>query len=308
MQQMRVIGVWWLTCLLWSSTYLFIKLGLAEIPPFSFAWLRLLLALSVLIPVTVRQGRFAGVGTREAAPIFFAGLLLLGVNYALLYWGSQFIPSGLVAILQSATPVFALLFGRLFRFEEVTRRKVAALAAGCAGVALIFHSEVLAFGSATFGGSIAVLGSAACIAFAYVWVKGKNSGLHPTAVTTIQCAAGLLLLAPVGLALEGSPLNASWSIKSASALMYLAFCGSVVAFWLNYWLLYRMDASAMLMMGVAEVPLAVALGAIVFGERLPPGTFVGAACVLAGVLLTAPGRSASVPGGRDADVVPSKLR
>jgi drug/metabolite transporter (DMT)-like permease len=71
--------------------------------------------------------------------------------------------------------------------------------------------------------------------------------------------------------------------------MYLAFCGSVVAFWLNYWLLYRMDASAMLMMGIAEVPIAVALGALVFGERLPPGTFLGAACVLAGVLLTAPG-------------------
>jgi drug/metabolite transporter (DMT)-like permease len=72
---MRVIGVWWLTCLLWSSTYLFIKLGLAEIPPLSFAWLRLLLALSVLIPLTVRQGRFTGISSREVAPVFCAGLL-----------------------------------------------------------------------------------------------------------------------------------------------------------------------------------------------------------------------------------------
>ena len=296
---MHVIGVWWVTCLLWSSTFLFIKLGLAETPPLSFAWLRLLLALSVLIPITVRQGRFTGIRKREAGPIFCAGLLLLGVNYALLYWGSQFIPSGLIAILQSATPVFALLFGRLFRSEEVTRRKVAAIAAGCAGVALIFHSEVSAPGSQAFAGSIAVLGSSACVAFAYVWVKGKGSRLHPTAVTTIQCAAGLLLLAPIALAIEGSPLNAPWSMKSLAALMYLAFCGSVVAFWLNYWLLYRMDASAMLMMGIAEVPIAVALGAIVFGERLPPGTFLGAACVLAGVLLTAPGSDKqSAPANR----------
>lgn len=298
---MRIIGVWWITCLLWSSTFLFIKLGLAEAPPLSFAWLRLLLALSVLVPITVRQGRFTGIGKREALPIFCAGLLLLGVNYALLYWGSQFIPSGLIAILQSATPVFALLFGRLFRSEEVTGRKVAAIAAGCAGVALIFHSEVSAPGSLAFAGSIAVLGSSACVAFAYVWVKGKNARLHPTAVTTIQCAAGMLLLAPIALTIEGSPLNAAWSTKSVVALMYLAFCGSVVAFWLNYWLLYQMDASAMLMMGIAEVPIAVALGAIVFGERLPPGTFIGAACVLVGVLLTAPGSERrSAPASRPA--------
>ena len=103
------------------------------------------------------------------------------------------------------------------------------------------------------------------------------------------------------MTIEGSPLNAAWSTKSVVALMYLAFCGSVVAFWLNYWLLYQMDASAMLMMGIAEVPIAVALGAIVFGERLPPGTFIGAACVLVGVLLTAPGSERrSAPASRPA--------
>ena len=59
----------------------------------------------------------------------------------------------------------------------------------------------------------------------------------------------------------------------------------MIAFWLNYWLLARMDTSAMLMMGLAEVPIAVVLGAIVLGERLPPGTLLGAACILLSVLL-----------------------
>ena len=59
----------------------------------------------------------------------------------------------------------------------------------------------------------------------------------------------------------------------------------MLAFWLNYWLLARMDTSAMLMMGVAEVPIAVCLGAVILGERLPPGTWLGAACIVASVLL-----------------------
>ena len=66
--------------------------------------------------------------------------------------------------------------------------------------------------------------------------------------------------------------------------MYLAVAASVIAFWLNYWLLARMDASAMLMMGVAEVPIAVLLGTVFLKERLPVGTFAGGACVLVAVV------------------------
>jgi drug/metabolite transporter (DMT)-like permease len=283
---MRTLLAWWIACLLWSSTYLFVKLGVGEIPPLSFAWVRLVSALAVLAPITLVRNGFSGLSQRDVARIFAAGVLLLGVNYGLLYWGTQSIPSGLVAILQSATPVFALVFGWGFGLEQVTPRKVLALAAGCAGVAVIFRSDASASGSGAFAGSIAVLGSSACIAFAYVWLKGRTGRVHPVTVTTIQCAAGALVLAPVGLITEGNPLNASWSAASIAALLYLAFCGSVVAFWLNYWLLSRMDASAMLMMGIAEVPIAVALGAAVFGERLPPGALAGAACVLVGVGLT----------------------
>ena len=90
-------------------------------------------------------------------------------------------------------------------------------------------------------------------------------------------------LACIGLAIEGIPNVSKWSLRAWGALAYLALAGSVLAFYLNYWLLQRMDASAMLMMGVAEVPIAIALGAWLLGERLPAGTLAGAAGVLAGV-------------------------
>jgi drug/metabolite transporter (DMT)-like permease len=76
-----------------------------------------------------------------------------------------------------------------------------------------------------------------------------------------------------------------------AAVMYLATCASVLAFWLNYWLLARMDASAMLMTGVAEVLPAIALGAVVLGERLPPSTLVGGLCVLARIVAGLTGSS-----------------
>ena len=282
---MRVVGAWWLACLLWSSTFLFIRAGVGDVPPLTFAWVRLALALCVLVPLTLGRRGYAGLAIDGVLRIAGAGVVLLGVNYGLIYWGSQFIPSGLVAILQSATPLFAMLMGRGFGSESVTARKVVALMAGCAGVALVVGADASAKGPDALAGSIAVLLSSACVAFAYVWLKRQQVGADPLTVTTIQCAAGTLLLAPVALVTEGSPLHSSWPASAILAVTYLAFGASVVAFWLNYWLLARMDASAMLMMGVAEVPIAVALGAVVFGERLPPGALVGAAFVLGAILL-----------------------
>jgi drug/metabolite transporter (DMT)-like permease len=281
----RIVTVWCTACLLWSSTYLFIRLGLTDVSPLTFAWVRLAIAASVLAPITIARRGFVGLTQRDVAHIMCAGVLLLGLNYGLVYWGAQFIPSGLVAILQSATPVLALALGWLLGSETVTMRKIVALAAGALGVALIFRSEAHASGMAALRGSLAVIGSSACIAFAYVWLKGYGRRLPPLTVTTLQCIAGAVPLAAIGLALEGSPAKAAWSATALAAVLYLALCGSVLAFWLNYWLLERMEASAMLMMGVAEVPIAVALGAAIFEERLPPGTLMGALCVLAGVIL-----------------------
>ncbi len=281
---LRIVVVWWIVCLLWSSTFLFIKLGLLHIPPFTFAWIRLAIAVSVLAPFVLVNRGWQGMTRRDGALLGASGLLLLGVNYGLLFWGTQFVPSGLVAILQSGTPVLALAFGWLLGSEAVTRRKLLSVVLGVAGVTIIFGAEASASGRAALIGSIAVFGGSMCVALAYVWLKTYGQHLPRTTVTALQSLAGLVPLACLGLAVEGVPQPAQWPPSAWAALLYLAVVASVLAFWLNYWLLERMDASAMLMMGVAEVPIAVALGTLVFSERLPSGTLLGGACVLAAVV------------------------
>jgi drug/metabolite transporter (DMT)-like permease len=224
------------------------------------------------------------------------GVMLLGVNYGLVFWGAQFVPSGLVAILLSGTPVLALAFGWLLGSEGVNARKLLALAIGVLGVAIIFGAEARASGRAALLGGAAVFGASVCVAFAYVWLKTHGHHVSPTAVTALQSLAGLLPLAGLGLLIEGPPTLARWSATAWVALLYLALIASVLAFWLNYWLLQRMDASAMLMMGVPEVPIAIALGGWVFGERLPAGTLLGGICVLIAIIAGLMGRPAAPRG------------
>jgi drug/metabolite transporter (DMT)-like permease len=279
----RVLVVWWLACLLWSSTWLFIRLGLQEIPPFTFAWMRLAIALAVLAPFTVRRAAWRSLQKRDLARIVAAGLLLLGVNYGLVFWGAQFIPSGLAAILQAMTPVLALGFGWLLGSETVSPLKVLGMIAGVAGIVAIFGAEANVSGPHAMLGGGAVLAGAACVAMSYVAVKVSRSGLGPLDITTIQIGAALVPLASVAWLGEGRPSWAQWSVTAWGALLYLAIGGSVIAFWMNYWLLRRMDASAMLTMGIAEVPIAVGLGAVVLDERMSAPTLAGSAVALLGV-------------------------
>ena len=297
----RVVAVWLAVCLLWSSTFAFIRLGLQDLPPFTFAWLRLAIAVAVLAPIAIAGGHWRSLSGRDVATVCGTGVLLLGVNYGLVFWGAQFVPSGLVAILLSGTPVLALAFGWFLGSEGVNARKLFALTVGILGVVVIFGAEARASGQAALLGGVAVFGASVCVAFAYVWLKTHGHHLSPTAVTALQSLAGLGPLAVLGLLIEGTPDVAQWPATVWAALLYLALIASVLAFWLNYWLLQRMDASAMLLMGVAEVPIAVALGALVFGERMPAGTLLGGTCVLAAVIvgLTSPAAPrASLPPSR----------
>jgi drug/metabolite transporter (DMT)-like permease len=282
---MRVGLVWWTACLLWSSTFLFIKLGLRDIPPLTFASLRLALAVAILAPWMLASGSWRRLRRQDLVALGLTGVLLLGVNYALIFWGAQHIASGLVAILQSATPVIALALGASLGLERVTPRKILGLLAGVGGVVLVVGADTVRAGGMTLGGSAAVLASSACVAFGYVWVDAIGSALPRITIVTLQSIAGLVPLAVAAAVIEGVPAPARWPATAWVSLVYLGIAASVVAFSLNYWLLRRMPASAMLMMGVAEVPIAVALGAVVFGERLPPGTLAGAAVVLLGVVL-----------------------
>jgi drug/metabolite transporter (DMT)-like permease len=208
------------------------------------------------------------------------------MNYGLVFWGAQFVPSGLVAILQAGTPVLALAlaFGWFLGSERVSARKVVALVAGLVGVMIIFGAEAPASGPAAITGAIAVFGGSVSVAFAYAWLKTHARHVPRSGVAALQSLAGLLPLAALGFLLEGPPEPTKWTTTGWMAVLYLGVVASVVAFWLNYWLLWHMDASAMLMMGVAEVPIAVGLGAIAFDERLPPGSVIGGTCVLVGVL------------------------
>jgi len=280
----QAIAVWWLACLLWSGGWLFIKIGVTEVPPVTFAAARLAVAALVLVPIVAMNGGWRTVSRSDLRPIAASGMLLLSVNYALVFWGAQFLPSSLTAVLQTMSPVFGLGLGLWLRRERFSWKRTAGIGTSIAGVAIITRAQFqLAPGAGA--GSLAVMLGALCAAWAYVIVKAQPVRLPPLVLVTGQtlCALPPLLLA--AYLVDGNPLAVRWTVRGIVALCYLGVVSSVLAFWLNYWLLRRVDATVVLASALVQPLIAALLGGLILGERPGPATVVGGLCVLSGAAL-----------------------
>src|SRR5438477_56388 len=136
---MKARIVWLILCCIWGSTWLFIKLGLADLPPITFAGIRFVIAFLILASLVIaRRARWPRTRA-EWILIAVSGALQFGLNYGLVFWGEQHISSGLAAVLQSTFPAFGLVIAHFYlAHERLTMVKVVGVLLGVLGVAVFY--------------------------------------------------------------------------------------------------------------------------------------------------------------------------
>jgi drug/metabolite transporter (DMT)-like permease len=279
--------VWLVLCLIWGTTWIAIKIGLDDLPPMSFAAIRFLLA-TVILFVIVRVQRIPLPKTsREWRLLLLTGTLQFAINYSLVFWAEQYITSGLAAVLQANITVFGLILAWLFLpNERITKEKVIAVGLGVAGVVVIFADQLRVQSKLAFWASVGVVISAYSASQASVLIKAKGGAMHPATLVLGQMICGLAPIVAYGLIVEGNPFAFHWSFKALAAVLYLAIVGTVVAFWLFYWLLSRVESTLAMMISVVTPLVAVFIGWIVLDEQLPPRTALGGALIISGIALS----------------------
>ena len=285
----QVVAIWWLACLLWSAGWLFIKIGVTDVPPVTFAAARLAVAALVLVPIVAVRREWRSLSRSDLWPIAASGVLLLSVNYVLVFWGARFLPSSLTAVLQTMSPVFGLVLGVWLRTERFSLGRTLGIVTSIAGVVIITRAQ-FQLGAGAGAGSLAIMLGALCAAVAYVIVKAQPLRLAPLVLVTWQTLCALPPLLIAAYLVEGNPLAVDWTARSLIALGYLGVVSSVLAFWLNYWLLRRVDATVVLASALVQPLIAALLGGLLLGERLGPAAVAGGVCVLtgAGLILKRP--------------------
>src|SRR3954463_8340969 len=140
---MQKIIVWLILCLIWGSTWIFIKLGLSDLPPITFASARFLLSAAIVFVIIRIQGIPLPRKVSEWRLLALTGVLQFGLNYGSVFWSEQYISSGLAAVLQAMITVFGLVLAWIFLpNERITARKIIAIIIGIAGVAIIFADQL----------------------------------------------------------------------------------------------------------------------------------------------------------------------
>jgi drug/metabolite transporter (DMT)-like permease len=273
-----------LLSLIWGSTWLFVKIGLAVLPPFTFAGLRFSAAAVLLWGIVWLRGSALPRTWPEWRMIIWVGLLGMSLNYGLIFWGGQYIPSGLSAVLQAMIPAFGLVLAHyVLPNEKITWRKALGVTTGIAGVALIFSAQFKLEGTMALAGSAALLTSALTVAISNIVVKAQGQALDPIVMAAAQMTVGVIPLLLIGALWEGNPLHFAWTRNLGLCLLYLVVIGSTLPFTLYYWLIRNLDVTKTMLISLVVPVIAVLLGMVTLGERLTWQIAVGTVLILAGV-------------------------
>jgi drug/metabolite transporter (DMT)-like permease len=212
------------------------------------------------------------------------GVLQFSLNYGLVFWGEQYISSGLAAVLQSSFPAFGLVIAHFYLPQErLTVGRAIGVLLGVCGIAVIFSDQLSIAGSMALLGSIALVLSALCGSYSNVLVKAYGSEIDPQVFAACQMIFGFVPLLAIGISTEGSPLHYRWTTMAVVSLLYLTVVGSVVAFALYYWLVRKMDVTNTMLIALVTPVVAVILGMMVLHERLNWRLLAGSACIISGI-------------------------
>ncbi len=272
----------------WGSTFLAIRIGVREVPPFLLAAMRFLVAGLVLYGWMIARGERSP-SRRQWMSAFLLALLIFVLDYGLLFWAEQRVPSGIAAVMMATIPVFmALSEIIILRTQRLTVRLALALLIGIGGVAVLMsHSLNLGGAPIDRAGAVAlIIGS---MSWSVASVLTRKLPLPPSKVMSsgAQMLAGGMLLALTAAAL-GEFRNFHPSTVSRGAwlsLLYLIVAGSIIAFTAYVWLIHHESPTKVGTYAYVNPVVAVLLGYFLGGEALGLRTILATLFVLISVVV-----------------------
>jgi drug/metabolite transporter (DMT)-like permease len=286
----------------WGSTFLAIRVGVREVPPFLLAAMRFLVAGLVLYGWMLARG-VRSPSRRQWASASLLAILIFVLDYGLLFWAEQRVPSGIAAVMMATIPVFmALSEIILLRTQRLTVRLALALLIGIGGVAvLVSRSLNLA------GAPIDMAGAVALIVASVSWSAASAlTRKLPLPASKVMSSGAQMLAGGVLLALTAGVLGEfrnfhPWSVAREAwlALLYLIVAGSIVAFTAYVWLIHHESPTKVGTYAYVNPVVAVLLGYFLGGEALGLRTILGTLFVLISVVVIT-----TTPARKPAAIVP----
>ena len=279
---LRVLLAFTAIYVLWGATFLAIRIAVLEIPPFFSSGVRFLIAGALLYVVMRLRGQ-PSPSAKEWRSIATIALCMFVATYGALFWGEQYVPSGITAVIEATLPITTVaLEVFVFRRQAFSWRTLPAVALGFSGVAwLLIRSDQ------PFPGLPCIV----ILAGGVAWSLGAVLTRSLPRPKSVPLAAGAQMMLGGAVLLALSQATGELhsfphiSLRAGLALAYLIVAGSLLGFTAYVWLLARMPATQVASHAYVNPLVAVALGYFVAGEALTVPMMLASALVLASVLL-----------------------
>lgn len=270
--------------LVWGSTYLAIRVGVTDLPPFLFAGVRFLAAALILLAVCHWRGDvWPKTGEDARRIVITAVLMLVGAN-GMVTWAEQWVPSNQAALIVATSALWMAILGSLGgRGERVNLWTGIGLLLGFGGVVLLVAEGLRGPGAPLMAYALLAL-SPLLWAAGSIFARRYPAGGTPLRVAALQMLVTGVIQTTLGLSL-GEAERWQWTAESFAALVYLTVFGSCIAYGAYYWLVHQVTPSQLGTYAYVNPAVAVLLGWLLLGETLNPPQVLGTLVILIAVMV-----------------------
>ena len=256
-------------CVIWSTTYLALRIGVIQFPPFLFSLLRFACAGPTLLFLVLTIGKQPFPDRKTLFNQAVSGVLMITLGISMVGWAEVYISSGMAAIICSVMPIWTILINVIVTKDEKPNWLIIlGLTTGLSGIVLIFSEHLIEFSNANYQAGIAVTFiSNLCWAIGSIYTKKKNQNANPFMGAGLQMTFGAIALIPLTLMFDDYS-TIQWSNEVVYSLMYMIIIGSVGAYACYSYAIKKLPMTLVSMYAYINPILAVVLGWLVLNEKL----------------------------------------
>lgn len=270
---------------MWGSSYLWIKIGVETLPPFTLIALRLFFGFLVVAAVVALYREPLPRSPRQYGHLVVMSIVNVVIPFALITWGEQTIDSSLATILNATVPLFVIVLAPVFLPDEpITINRLVGLAVGFAGVVVLFAPDLVNVGDGDLSGELALIGSSISYAAGNVYSRRNVRGLRPMIPALFQVSFALVISASIALVFERPIGRITPAPEAWVAVVWLGVLGSGFAYLAYFRLLRDWGATRTSMVAYVLPVVGISLGSLA-GEAVTLSRLVGTALIIGGVAL-----------------------
>ena len=290
----KIILVYALACLIWGSTWMAIRLGLDSLTPFISVGLRFSFAALFILIFMKIKGLKVQMDKLSIKLYMQMAFFSFVIPYGLVYWGEQYIPSGLASVLFAINPFFVTIFSFfMLSQEKITLYKIIGMIIGFIGIVVIFSEDITNTAAFFVWGMVAIVLSALLQGWIQVVMKKHGQYLNSFTMNFYPMLIAGVCMLILGFFTEN--LNyIKFDSKAILSVLYLASFGSMVVFTCWYWLLKRVNVIVLSLITFITPVIALILGIILLKEVFTVSDLIGSFLVLVGLMVATLGNVKSL--------------